>query len=396
MDEAFAGSMCRCPYCKMIIRVPRLPETAGAGGRPSRPGMRPERPNAPSSRPHVGSGLSHVSGSRPIVEAQDKSRPQRPTGPTVIEKPGVPQVPGFKPEPKPAHRPHVPHREPQLIESTPVDETQLTSDQIASIPTANPVFLQGVVSLVLIGVLAVVGAASVYLGVRVFSKPSEDEDSNAYVSGTEIEEVEELPNPFIVSEDGPRVCNSIEITAPVVYLIDGGDAMGDLYLYARDAMRASMLSLGNKNSFGVVIAGETQAVHVGKKMFRGGESGDKGTKPLLRSNYDESVSDKPDQAVVEIAGASDLARGIGKALSLKPKTLVMFVRNAEIPDPQAAGEQIALAKVRLVLVAFGYEYDEQKDSYEALVQAAGGASKLILYDTDRVLQSYYDNGNLPE
>jgi hypothetical protein len=355
--------------------------------------MRPVRPGAPSARAHAGSGLKQTTGSRPIVEAPGKTRPQRPTGPTVIRKPGIPQVPGHAPgEPKPAHRPRTAHREPQAVQSAPVDESQLTPEQLAAIPTANPVFLQGMVSLILIGVLVVVGAASVYLGVRVFSKPSPSDTDSAYIPGEEPEADEELPNPFLVGQGGPSVCTVVSITGPVVYLIDGGDAMGDLFLYARDAVRASVLSLGNDNTFGVVIAGEEQAKQAGDAMFRGGALGEKTLRPLLRSNYDED----PDTALVEILGASDLKRAVDKALSLKPKTLVMFVRNTDISEPTSLGETIASAGVRLVFVGLGYEYDEQMESYESLVQAAGGSSRLILYEADHVLQSYYDENNLPE
>lgn len=391
VDEAFAGSMCRCPYCKMIVRVPELPVgVSGPGGRPSRPGSRPERPDAPRSKTVVGSGLKHVTGSRPLVETPARS--SRPSGPTIIEKPGVPRVPE---EPSPSHRPPpspAPERKTELIESTPVDESRLTAEQIAAIPMADPVFLQGMVSLVLIGVLVVVGTASVYLGVRVFSSPSETDDNAAYLPGQEPEKPEELPNPFLVGEGGPKVCGTVAIHPPVGYLIDGGEAMGDLYLYARDALRASVLSLGSNNSFFVIVAGETQTLHVGKKAFRGGAAGEKILRSLLYSNYDEDS----EKALVEIGGVSDLPAAVKKALSLKPRTLVMFVRNTEIPDPAGLGKALADARVRLVLTAFGYEYEKQKEDYEAMVRAAGGESRLILYEADQRLQAYHEESNLPE
>jgi hypothetical protein len=339
----------------------------------------------------VGSGLKHVAGSRPIVETPGKTRPQRPAGPTVIKKPGVPKVPHTPGEPQPVPPPKPVRREPKPVENASVvDESQLTAEQLAAIPTANPVFLQGVVSLILIGVLVIVGATSVYLGVQVFSKPSAESDT-AYLPGEEPEKVEEQPNPFLVSRSGPKVCG-VSIAGPVAYLIDGGDAMGDLYLYSRDAMRASVLSLPESYSFGVVIAGEEKPIYVGNKQYSGGATGEKLIQPLLRSNYDGD-SENP---LIEIVGASDLYRGVEEALLLKPKTLVMFVRNTEIFNPGDMGKSIASSRVRLVLVAFGYEYEEQKKSYEMLVQAAGGESRLVLYDTDRELQSYYDERNLPE
>ncbi|MBN1943007.1 MAG: hypothetical protein JW849_06910 [Phycisphaerae bacterium] len=391
VDEAFAGSMCRCPYCKMIVQVPELAIVMAAAGRPGRPGLRPDRPDAPVPKTVVGSGLKHTSGSRPIVPSAGEARPLRPTGPTIIEKPGVPIVPRERGKAAPTHRPRRAERK-ELIETTAVDESHLTADQIAAIPTANPVFLQGMVSLVLIGVLAVVGTASVYLGVRVFSMPSEEGENVAYLPGEEPEQEDGLPNPFLVRQGGPTVCGVVGISPPVVYVIDGGEAMSDLYLYSRDAVRASVLSLGKNDSFSVVVAGETKPLHVGKKIFRGGATGEKVIRPLLQSNYDED----PEKALVQIGGASDLTQAVRKALALKPKTLVLFVRNTEIPDPKALGDRIASAGVRLILTAFGYEYDEQKAGYETLVQAAGDDSRLILYDADPLLQSYRDESNLPE
>ncbi|MBN1553269.1 MAG: hypothetical protein JXA11_00875 [Phycisphaerae bacterium] len=392
VDEAFAGSMCRCPYCKMIVQVPELALAAEGVARPSRPVGRPERPDSPRPKTVVGSGLKHTTGSRPIVGAPGTPRPARPAGPTVIEKPGVPKVPHKPGRPVPAHRPDRAGARTELIESAPVDESRLTPEQIAAIPTANPVFLQGIVSLILIGILVVVGGASVYLGVRVFSGPSSDDDNAAYLPDQAPAADEELPNPFLVGQGGPKVCQNVSIAIPVVYLIDGGDSMGDLYLYCRDAVRASVLSLGAGGTFGVVLAGEEHPLYIGKKIFSGGESGEKILRPLLQSNFDED----PENAPVEIGGASDLNAAVETALSLKPKTLVLFVRNTDLSDPKILGERIASAKARLILVVMGYEYDEQKEQYEALVQAAGDDAKLMLYDADHLLRSYYDQRNLPE
>ena len=40
IDDAFAGGMCRCPYCKAVTR-------SGGGRRAARPAARPDRPDAP-------------------------------------------------------------------------------------------------------------------------------------------------------------------------------------------------------------------------------------------------------------------------------------------------------------------------------------------------------------
>jgi len=49
IDEAFAGGMCRCPYCSALVAVPAERGGAAAGRRPAAPPS--NRPAAPNSRP---------------------------------------------------------------------------------------------------------------------------------------------------------------------------------------------------------------------------------------------------------------------------------------------------------------------------------------------------------
>jgi hypothetical protein len=44
VDEAFAGSVCRCPYCKAMVVVPVSDGQAGQARRPAAPGARPTAP----------------------------------------------------------------------------------------------------------------------------------------------------------------------------------------------------------------------------------------------------------------------------------------------------------------------------------------------------------------
>ncbi len=88
VDEAFAGSMCRCPYCKAIVMVPKPGDSVAEslGSRPSRPTT--GRPSSPTARTGAsgGTGLRNVVGSRPIVK-DSEGKPQRPAAPkTPAEK----------------------------------------------------------------------------------------------------------------------------------------------------------------------------------------------------------------------------------------------------------------------------------------------------------------------
>ncbi len=99
VDEAFSGSMCRCPYCKSIVMVPKIesPDQATARPRPASPGKgRVMRPRVPQTRSDAtgGSGLENVVGSRPIIDiTKTELRRTRRQGVTPIAMPGRPQIP---------------------------------------------------------------------------------------------------------------------------------------------------------------------------------------------------------------------------------------------------------------------------------------------------------------
>lgn len=98
VDEAFSGSMCRCPYCKSIVMVPKLAPAGAATPRPASPGKgRAMRPRTPQGRSQTtgGSGLENVVGSRPIIDiTRTEPRRTRRRGVTPIASPGRPQIPG--------------------------------------------------------------------------------------------------------------------------------------------------------------------------------------------------------------------------------------------------------------------------------------------------------------
>lgn len=81
IDEAFAGGMCRCPYCKAITLVP---ESAGEDDSP-RPAGATERPSAPPP-------------GRPVAPPEDEHPPasgriRAASGPATIGHPASGRIP---------------------------------------------------------------------------------------------------------------------------------------------------------------------------------------------------------------------------------------------------------------------------------------------------------------
>lgn len=420
VDEAFGGSMCRCPYCKAIIMVPQLDRPAGGGNgrtRPGRPGGRPGRPAAPRARkPGQSSGLSNVTGSRPIVTDQSPQAPA--VGKARIDTPAVPRVDqaaakpsrGKAPAPVPKKHPQVPGEdslaaldraseeaaakaksvqadprgEDDVIESIAVNEAELTDEQIANIPTADPVRFQGIVTLILLVVLLVLGGLSVYLAIQMFGP----EDRGAYINGGPGDDPTlALPeNPFIPGS-GPTIGQTVPLSQPVVYVIDAGRTMGDLYPFAKDVVRASVLSLDAGSTFGVIVAQDPKNVFVAGQMHPGGSAGEQ----VIRSPILSLIDDGP----ITPGGAPNLRGAIDQALANKPATLVLLVGEKLFDDPKALGKTITTAKARLVLLALGNQGTMQETSQKELVESAGDQARRIEYSTGQ-LQKDYQQRDLPD
>lgn len=175
VDEGFAGSMCRCPYCKGLVQVPG--RTAAHGPRPAAPSRRPETP-----------------GERPEVPGR---RPEAPGGEAAA-----------------GERPQETHH----------------------VPLARPVRFQGMLALILLAVVvamaAVAGLLMVELGPTLLDdKPPEPDPEGGAEARTESGQADngETREPVYIPEPeprdqltGPRI-GEVSIEPPVIYCIGTGN-----------------------------------------------------------------------------------------------------------------------------------------------------------------------------
>jgi len=420
VDEAFAGSMCRCPYCKAIVMVPAgggsPARESGEGGRnvrPDQPGRaRPTRPGQRRKSFAKGdlrkSGLQNLTGAAPKIDEEHMPRPRGGGGRvrTPCEKQAISSGAltrdNAPPETEAVRLSGQADALAELAssgamglddigtgETIRVDITQLTEDQLAAIPTASPVRLQGIVSLVLLGVLVVMLVGCIYLGIKVFSGPRHDD--SIYERGTPI--ITETPkaaaNPFLVGK-ASTICGDVPLVPPVIYCIDAGESMasGGVFTFARDVVRASILTLPEGCKFGVVVAQDSGAKVLGGKLFPGGQVGEAHMRNIL--------TDSVDGGAVEVGGASDIARAVGLALQQKPKTLVLVISRKQIPGPHGLGRKIGISWTKLVLVVLGSDTDEELASYDALIKYAGKKAVKRVYKSVNKLSQMYDEVDLPE
>jgi hypothetical protein len=66
VDDAFAGGVCRCPYCKAMVMVPGRAEAA-ASARPEAPPVRPAAPPAADERAAEPAAARHVPMARRVL-----------------------------------------------------------------------------------------------------------------------------------------------------------------------------------------------------------------------------------------------------------------------------------------------------------------------------------------
>lgn len=295
VDEAFAGGMCRCPYCKAIVKVPdRASSSVGSPDRPDRPDAPPGRPQSPGGR-----------------QAPEKATKVKVLGPDDI-------------------------------------------------PMADPVKIQGIVTLLLILCLVAMCSIGGYVVWQITHKPNPRE-----LSWQELVRQGNLnvdtSNPFVANSSAPAVAGNIKVESPIIYVLDCGGSMQEPMGYAAKMVRASVRSLPKDGKFNIL------SLHDGgnKWMVDGLEfGGSLGVEKAKQETKDLLPS-----------GRTDLVSGIKQAINAKPKTLVFFSKKTI--DENDVKDLVSAAKaggIALIGICFTADTDAMK-SYTDVSEKTGGKSK---------------------
>lgn len=303
IDEAFAGGVCRCPYCSALVFI------AGGFG------------------PVTGTGA------RPVTPT---SRPMTPTEVVVA---------------------------PEDLEAYARDWGQ------EEIPTADPVKIQGIFTIVLLALLLVmVIALAVGLAIMISAEGDRDGVGGPGAGGPGIggpgvggpgasRPVVVLPplaaNPFLPSSAGPAVAGDVRVEPPVVYVLDAGGSMREAYGFAMVMTGASIRSLGSRQC-NIVVCLEAKDRKWSPRSRAGGKAGAAAARQFMEG--------------VIPGGATDVSRGFRAALAMKPGTVVLFARKY-IGGAKAMGGKAREQGVRVVAVSL----DGVPDAAEAMAKLAGAA-----------------------
>ena len=277
IDEAFAGGMCRCPYCKALVYVPEAEGKAGPAARPEAPGARPEAPEA------------------------ELAPAAAPGGEAVSEE---------------------------------------------HIPMARPVKIQGVITLILLALLAIMVAAGIFLALKLIPSGPGDRDIPD----------ENPPIGPLVKIEGPSVAGIKLTVEPVMYVVDAGSSMQATFDMARKVVAQSIESLGSSRKFTVLLSGEESDKPLGAEFIDGGAKG--------RTTFEQSV------ASLAPAGASDLPRALKAALDRKPKIIVLIARKP-VHDAMELAAQAKQQSVPIITISLNGD-PEANESMKKLSETSGG------------------------
>ncbi len=273
IDEAFAGGVCRCPYCTAIVYVP---DDAGQKNDTKRRPETPKpRPKAPGARPESPTTAARTAKAETLVPVDTMAE-------TAIDAP----APAKKPAPL------------KTATQTEAEKAIVAARGQKNIPTAAPVKFQGIVAIILLVLMLGMLGGMVYLGIRLTKPPGD---------GFVPENDPKKTNVF-ASTDFPSVAGKIKVTAPVVYLIDTSKPMGNAFEAAGNIVIASARSLkGGK--FNVILVGEEK---------------DKTLSPQPIASDPAGIAKAKAFITMELCGEADQARGLQAALAMKAKTVVLL------------------------------------------------------------------------
>lgn len=219
IDDAFAGGICRCPYCSATVPVSGKPSEPSEQARPATPASRPATPEVAAVQPirHVGPEAAVRPAGR--AQAADAAGQERP------------------------------------------------------IPVATPVMIQGLFAMALLGILVAVVIGG---GLLMIVKLVGDKDGKAGNGAGES------LNPFVTNVSGPAVAGNVPLAPPVIYVVPVSSSMAEVIDYASEMTKASISSL-RSGKFSILLCGEKSDEFMADGYTPAGEAGIEAAAKFLES-----------------------------------------------------------------------------------------------------------------
>ena len=247
-------------------------------------------------------------------------------------------------------------------------------NKVHDIPVADPVKLQGVVTIVLLALLLVM-LVGLGFGLRMILSRGGEEHVEVPVPALPTNPLTQPGSPTQPAP-GPMVAGDVRIDPPVVYVLDAGGSMSEAYGFAALMTGVSIRSLGNERC-NIVVCREAGDRKWSPRSHTGGAAAQAAARKFMEG--------------IIPAGATSIARGFQTALAMKPGTIVLFARKY-IDDAEAMGEKAAKQGARVVVISL----DSVPDAAEAMAdmaRASGGQARAFSLGE---LESFVDKLPPPE
>ena len=152
----------------------------------------------------------------------------------------------------------------------------------------------------------------------------------------------------------------VTFAGPVIYVLDCGGSMKNVFDYARYMARLSIFSLKPGQKFNIVLSTEEGEKLLGSQDRAGGAEGEAAVRDFL---------------LIMPRGSESIEKALEAAIARHPRTIVLFRRDA-IENSKAIADKAKSAGVVVVAVGLGSDAGA-KDSLSALCGATGGKCQVF-------------------
>ena len=367
MDDAFAGGVCRCQYCGTIQTVPSLSKLkrqsapTGAQPPPQSVGAVPPQPQvSPGSVSPVPDGLDAlaeaVASSSGLGRASLRSGANQPATAAV-----APSPPAARQEAAPAKA------------TLPVDYATPPRNRQRMIPVSTAAGIGAIL------LLCVLGAAyfSFTRTPVVTRQPAIPTMPPRPTPDVPILPPEDDPGPPVAVPTTPHFCGiSLAGEPSVVYLLDRGQATGEMFDTLKEATYRSLESLKPGQKFAVIF------------WNNGGEEAAYPPDGLAEASKEEIEVAQRQFVDVYAGSRADPHEAIKRAAALRPGAIVLVTGKAFDLDEDLVDltrQSITGSQTKVHTVALGS--DDGTTVLGSIANAGRGQSKVV---SKRELRSYSD------
>lgn len=236
------------------------------------------------------------------------------------------------------------------------------AESTETLPTADPVRIQGIVTIVLAGFLILMIAFGIALIMKSRTSPDrakpdgESLDSRRvlYPSGNGQNTTPPMPttNPLTI-----KGIAGMKFATPVVFILDGTSAMKQSFDYGVALVRYSIRAMDTTDKFNLIVVGEEGLPSPSEDWLTGGQAGDEQVKNFL--------------SVYVPAGAAELYPAVVRAISLRPRSIVIITRRA-LENPESIIEKASKASIRIYSIGLEYLQNGALQVMKTLANKTGG------------------------